>query len=312
MGEPAHPCQGPTALRHTGSIGSPDELRAPAGPPRTPGPAQRRCGTSSARAGAAPRLRPRRPWPWVAAVASASPPAAAALRICRSIRSSALSRRSRASACRSAVLSRSDRSPRSASSQRIQQRAVSQFRPSSLATGAIVLPLLRTSSTASRGNSGGYSLGGIPDHLALVLVLPTARCSGNPGATPAVGLRGDWRSVLPGKSLASLTRMLAEVRSLDSLLSSPWPHQTLHPAQPPGRNPSEASSTGSTGGHVGGASLGERPRPAGASPSSAGSGGPPASACPASGRSSGTRPCPRQGRCSRRRQRRRPGSPAPS
>src|SRR6266540_2186256 len=87
-------------------------------------------------------------------VVSLAKNAAACLRISRSIRSSATSRRSRRNSSRSLLVSPSS-SPWSMRSWVTHWRSVSRLRPSSRATWVTVLSLERTSATASRRNSAG-------------------------------------------------------------------------------------------------------------------------------------------------------------
>src|SRR5690606_11676272 len=121
--------------------------------------------------------------------------ALAALRISFARLNSATSLRSCFSSSRSTLVSRSSRSPLSASAWRTQPRRASLWMPRSFATCAIGRPVVRTSRTARSRSSSGYLRGagtarGSPsgqDHK------PGFRDSTKPGAAQSDVCRRYWR-----------------------------------------------------------------------------------------------------------------------
>lgn len=139
--------------------------------------------------------------------------AAARLRISRSCRSTRFSRSCSRGRCRSSLVSTSTRSPRSASSCRVQFRSDCGEQPSSPASSGIERSPLRSKRTAFRRNSGGY--GGFV--LGIIRSRPLAhaasiRCHPKRGnstsARRGICVWSGWSGLAPPPSAAAAPRRL--------------------------------------------------------------------------------------------------------
>src|SRR5690606_34141216 len=167
--------------------------------------------------------------------------ALAALRISFARLNSATSLRSCFSSSRSTLVSRSSRSPLSASAWRTQPRRASLWMPRSFATRAIGRPAVRTSRTARSRSSSGYLHGagtarGSPagqDHM------PGFRDSTKPGAAHSPPTRGCSEDRLRGRSHVAVLPADAGVFRGPSAATRPCP-------RPPRRRGGVPRSTAET------------------------------------------------------------------